>query len=267
MGHVQVPSRTAHCPTDPLVASTITDGLPDALIAQPGFSALVRVTTGGRERRILFDAGVTPTGVVENMRRLELLPGEIETIVLSHGHSHHVVGMEGIAKELGPRNLHARTFPEPASLQVRRVEWADARGKNRTCARGLGSGEPFFGSRRKSLVCPAHFAGARQLSHQCIAQPACAGHSRGIKVRLPEAAANCFPRRQAGTLAVRAGSARRLTSPQRRMPTSCRSWRLASGFGSGSCVARVSVSPGSRSTRAGSRLSRWRADTLQACGR
>ena len=52
------------------------DGLPDALIAQPGFSALVRVTTGGRERTILFDAGVTPTGVVENMRRLELSPGE-----------------------------------------------------------------------------------------------------------------------------------------------------------------------------------------------
>ena len=60
----------------PRVASAVTDdGLPDALIAQPGFSALVRVTAGGRERTILFDAGVTPTGVVENMRRLEILPG------------------------------------------------------------------------------------------------------------------------------------------------------------------------------------------------
>jgi 7,8-dihydropterin-6-yl-methyl-4-(beta-D-ribofuranosyl)aminobenzene 5'-phosphate synthase len=52
------------------------------------------VATGGRERAILFDAGVTPTGVVENMRRLEILPGEIETIVLSHGHWDHVAGME-----------------------------------------------------------------------------------------------------------------------------------------------------------------------------
>jgi hypothetical protein len=35
----------------PRAASALTDdGLPDALIAQPGFSALVRVTTGGRER-------------------------------------------------------------------------------------------------------------------------------------------------------------------------------------------------------------------------
>jgi 7,8-dihydropterin-6-yl-methyl-4-(beta-D-ribofuranosyl)aminobenzene 5'-phosphate synthase len=37
---------------------------------------------------------VTPTGVAENMRRLELLPGDIETIVLSHGHWDHVAGME-----------------------------------------------------------------------------------------------------------------------------------------------------------------------------
>ena len=81
------------------------DGLPDALIAEPGFSALVRVTTGGRERTILFDAGVTPMGVVENMRRLGLSAREVETIVLSHGHWDHVAGMEGIAKELGRASL------------------------------------------------------------------------------------------------------------------------------------------------------------------
>jgi 7,8-dihydropterin-6-yl-methyl-4-(beta-D-ribofuranosyl)aminobenzene 5'-phosphate synthase len=96
----------------PRTASALTDdGLPDALIAQPGFSALVRVTTGGRERTILFDAGVTPTGVVENMRRLELSPGEIETIVLSHGHWDHVAGMEGLAKELGRSNLPVLIHP------------------------------------------------------------------------------------------------------------------------------------------------------------
>ena len=97
----------------PRAASALTeDGLPDALIAQPGFSALVRVTTGGRERTILFDAGVTPTGVVENMRRLEIQPGDIETIVLSHGHWDHVAGMEGIAKELGRRNLPVLIHPD-----------------------------------------------------------------------------------------------------------------------------------------------------------
>ena len=93
-------------------ASAVTDdGLPDALIAEPGFSALVRVTTGGRERTILFDAGVTPTGVVENMRRLGLSAGEVETIVLSHGHWDHVAGMEGIAKELGRASLPVLIHP------------------------------------------------------------------------------------------------------------------------------------------------------------
>jgi 7,8-dihydropterin-6-yl-methyl-4-(beta-D-ribofuranosyl)aminobenzene 5'-phosphate synthase len=97
----------------PRVTSAVTDdGLPDALIAQPGFSALVRVTTGGRERTILFDAGVTPAGVVENMRRLELSPRDVETIVLSHGHWDHVAGMEGIAKELGRRNLPVLIHPD-----------------------------------------------------------------------------------------------------------------------------------------------------------
>ncbi len=84
--------------------SAITDdGLPDALIAEPGFSALIRVTTGGRERTILFDAGVTPKDVVENMRRLGLSARAVETIVLSHGH--WVAGIEGITKELGRASL------------------------------------------------------------------------------------------------------------------------------------------------------------------
>jgi 7,8-dihydropterin-6-yl-methyl-4-(beta-D-ribofuranosyl)aminobenzene 5'-phosphate synthase len=97
----------------PRIASAVTDdGLPDALIAEPGFSALVRVTTGARERTLLFDAGVTPTGVVENMRRLEILPGDIETIVLSHGHWDHVAGMEGIANELGRKGLPVLIHPD-----------------------------------------------------------------------------------------------------------------------------------------------------------
>lgn len=52
------------------------DGVPDALIAEPGFSALVRIEKGGRERTLLFDTGVSPNGMVENMRRLGISPGE-----------------------------------------------------------------------------------------------------------------------------------------------------------------------------------------------
>jgi len=87
-------------------------GVPDALIAEPGFSALVRVATGGREHTLLFDTGVSPNGVVENMRRLGIAPGDVEAIVLSHGHWDHVTGMEGLARELGRSRLPAMIHPE-----------------------------------------------------------------------------------------------------------------------------------------------------------
>src|SRR4051794_25841955 len=77
----------------------------DALRAEHGFAALVTVVRGGREHRLLFDTGITPDGLVENMRRLELSPRDVEAIVLSHGHFDHVGGMEGLARELGPANL------------------------------------------------------------------------------------------------------------------------------------------------------------------
>jgi 7,8-dihydropterin-6-yl-methyl-4-(beta-D-ribofuranosyl)aminobenzene 5'-phosphate synthase len=88
------------------------EGVPDALIAEPGFSALVRVEKGGRERTLLFDTGVSPTGMVENMRRLGLSLGDVEAIVLSHGHWDHVTGMEGVARALGRTRLPVLIHPD-----------------------------------------------------------------------------------------------------------------------------------------------------------
>jgi 7,8-dihydropterin-6-yl-methyl-4-(beta-D-ribofuranosyl)aminobenzene 5'-phosphate synthase len=87
-------------------------GVPDALIAEPGFSALVRVERNGRQHTLLFDTGVSPTGMVENMRRLGLSLGDVEVIVLSHGHWDHVTGMEGVAKVVGRTNLPVLIHPE-----------------------------------------------------------------------------------------------------------------------------------------------------------
>jgi 7,8-dihydropterin-6-yl-methyl-4-(beta-D-ribofuranosyl)aminobenzene 5'-phosphate synthase len=86
--------------------------LPDALVAEPGFSVLVRVEKAGREHTLLFDTGVSPTGMVENARRLGLSLGDVEAIVLSHGHWDHVTGMEGVAKALGRASLPVLIHPE-----------------------------------------------------------------------------------------------------------------------------------------------------------
>jgi 7,8-dihydropterin-6-yl-methyl-4-(beta-D-ribofuranosyl)aminobenzene 5'-phosphate synthase len=86
--------------------------IPDALIAEPGFSALVRVEKDGQKRTLLFDTGVSPNGVAENLRRLGLSLQDVEVIVLSHGHWDHVAGMEGVTAALGRAGLPVLIHPE-----------------------------------------------------------------------------------------------------------------------------------------------------------
>src|SRR3954451_15581052 len=80
---------------------TVAGDTDDALRAEHGFSALVTVTKGDRTTRVLFDAGRTPDGLVENMRRLQISPREIDIIVLSHGHWDHVTGMTASRRASG----------------------------------------------------------------------------------------------------------------------------------------------------------------------
>ena len=93
------PARRAdptRSPRRPL--AMMADGqVPDSLIAEHGFSVLVTVTKAGREHRFLFDAGTSPDGVTENMRRLDIDPYSIEAIVCSHGHFDHTTGKIGRA--------------------------------------------------------------------------------------------------------------------------------------------------------------------------
>src|SRR5215470_9318185 len=87
-------------------AALMEDGhVTDALVAEHGFSVLVTVTKAGREHRFLFDAGTSPDGVVENMRRLGVDPGSIEAIVCSHGHFDHTTGLDGLIRVLGRVNM------------------------------------------------------------------------------------------------------------------------------------------------------------------
>jgi 7,8-dihydropterin-6-yl-methyl-4-(beta-D-ribofuranosyl)aminobenzene 5'-phosphate synthase len=83
----------------------------DALLAEHGFSMLVTVTKNGSEHRVLFDTGTSPDGVIENMRRLEIDPADIETIVCSHGHFDHTTGLDGIIRKLGRTNLPVLIHP------------------------------------------------------------------------------------------------------------------------------------------------------------
>ena len=86
----------------------------DGPVAEHGFSALVDVETAdGTMHRLLFDTGVSPDGMVENMRRLGLDPGSVEVVVCSHGHFDHTTGLDGLSRALGGRaNLPVLIHPE-----------------------------------------------------------------------------------------------------------------------------------------------------------
>ena len=93
-------------------AMTMEGGdVPEYLLAEHGFSALVTVTKHGRQYRILFDAGISPDGVVENMRRLDIDPTAIEIIVCSHGHFDHTTGLDGLIRRLGTVNMPVLIHP------------------------------------------------------------------------------------------------------------------------------------------------------------
>ena len=94
-------------------ASTMVDRqAPDQLIAEHGLSMLLTIKTGNQLHRLLFDCGVSPTGMVENMRRLGVDPTEIEAIVCSHGHFDHTTGLDGLIQRLGRRNLPVLIHPD-----------------------------------------------------------------------------------------------------------------------------------------------------------
>ena len=73
--------------------------------AEHGFSMLIKVFSKGSFHTILFDTGVSREGVVTNARRMGLNLGEVECIVLSHGHYDHFGGLVDVLKVIDKKNL------------------------------------------------------------------------------------------------------------------------------------------------------------------
>lgn len=82
----------------PLIITVIYDnyGSVPGLKYGWGFSCLVRGAFG----KVLFDTGSDGTSLLDNMRRLDIHPGEVDAVFLSHDHWDHV---DGIGKFLAER--------------------------------------------------------------------------------------------------------------------------------------------------------------------
>lgn len=93
--------------------ATMIDGTGiDQLIAEHGLSLLLTVTRGQQTHQFLFDTGVSPDGMIENMDRLQIDARDVEAIVCSHGHFDHTTGLDGLIRRTGQTRMPVLIHPD-----------------------------------------------------------------------------------------------------------------------------------------------------------
>ena len=93
-------------------ARNVRDGLIcNSILAEHGFSALVRLSREGRTRTILFDFGFSEHGASFNADALDVDLREVEVLVLSHGHGDHTGGLQRLLSKIGKRGLDLVLHP------------------------------------------------------------------------------------------------------------------------------------------------------------
>jgi 7,8-dihydropterin-6-yl-methyl-4-(beta-D-ribofuranosyl)aminobenzene 5'-phosphate synthase len=90
---------------------------PKTLLAEHGFSCLLKVSSGSEEHVVLIDTGITATCFFNNVDVLGVDLSKVESVVLSHGHLDHlgalVEFLKGAKKGI-PLVLHPDAFLERA---------------------------------------------------------------------------------------------------------------------------------------------------------
>jgi len=93
-----------------------------SIIAEHGFSAVVKAYVGDKAHTLLFDFGFSEEGAAQNARTLGVDMGEVEAACLSHGHGDHTGGMRALGKMMGrketPLVLHPAVFKSPRYLKM-----------------------------------------------------------------------------------------------------------------------------------------------------
>jgi 7,8-dihydropterin-6-yl-methyl-4-(beta-D-ribofuranosyl)aminobenzene 5'-phosphate synthase len=82
-----------------------------SLLAEHGFSAIVRTITGDKTHTLLFDTGFSDIGAVYNAKALGADLSAIEAIAFSHGHMDHTAGFKSMAAAIPQKNLPVFAHP------------------------------------------------------------------------------------------------------------------------------------------------------------
>jgi 7,8-dihydropterin-6-yl-methyl-4-(beta-D-ribofuranosyl)aminobenzene 5'-phosphate synthase len=87
------------------------------LRAEHGVSMLVTVVRDGRHETLLFDTGVSPDGVLHNLEVLERRLDDVRALVLSHGHTDHTGGINGLLARYARWRLPILVHPDAFRLR------------------------------------------------------------------------------------------------------------------------------------------------------
>ncbi len=93
--------------------------LVDGAYAEYGFSVYIRVSSGGSEKRLLFDVSGSPWMLLHNARLLNARIEDVDYVVISHMHRDHYAALPELASILNPRRVY---LPEPRGLSQRVAE-------------------------------------------------------------------------------------------------------------------------------------------------
>lgn len=93
-----------------------------SVLAEHGFSALVRVTREGKSSSLLFDFGFSEMGAAYNAGILGVDLTRVDAVVLSHGHNDHTGGFESMMALIGAKDIpflvHPVVFRFPRYLKL-----------------------------------------------------------------------------------------------------------------------------------------------------
>lgn len=99
---------------DKVIVNTLLEnhsGSEPNFLAQHGVSFLIEVTVDNITKRILFDTGQSAEAVIHNMKNLDINPGTIDMIALSHCHYDHTGGLVGMLKEIHKQDIPILAHP------------------------------------------------------------------------------------------------------------------------------------------------------------
>jgi 7,8-dihydropterin-6-yl-methyl-4-(beta-D-ribofuranosyl)aminobenzene 5'-phosphate synthase len=82
------------------------------LVAEHGLSLLVDVEDAGTTASVLYDAGLGRDTAMHNMDVLQVRLDGLRAVVLSHGHTDHHGGLEGMVRRAGRRGMPLILHPD-----------------------------------------------------------------------------------------------------------------------------------------------------------